>query len=374
MVSQKDSSIDIARGIAILLVILVHTSQLVPGITDITIKILSAGQLGVQLFFVVSAYTLCMSYERRQNESVRVKSFYVRRLFRIAPLYYVGIIFYFIVRYIDFNLNSEAIFTTQNYTFVNVMANVLFVHGFVPSANNTIVPGGWSIGTEMAFYLMFPLLYPLVSRFLAAGTTGYLLLVLVGLLVVNVVVQRIFMVKIFDLPFYNNSFLYFNIVNQFSVFLIGMASYFYFRGATGGRGVCIFTGVSFLALLFVWFWSSKSAPAVLPAVAALFFAGVVELLRRANLRGGIIARIGQLSFSMYIFHFVFAWNVIPLVFNAIDLEMPVLARFAISYVAVLGCTMAVASLSEYWVESPGIRLGRKVVSHLQRKAAVHSTS
>ena len=32
------------------------------------------------------------------------------------------------------------------------LANVLFIHSWVPSAQNTVVPGGWSIGVEAASY------------------------------------------------------------------------------------------------------------------------------------------------------------------------------------------------------------------------------
>lgn len=54
--------IDALRGIAILLVVIVHTSESIKNLNPSLIKFLSFGQLGVQLFFVLSAYTLCLSY------------------------------------------------------------------------------------------------------------------------------------------------------------------------------------------------------------------------------------------------------------------------------------------------------------------------
>lgn len=38
----------------------------------------------------------------------------------------------------------------------DIIANLAFIHSWVPSANNSVVPGGWSIGAEMVFYLLVP--------------------------------------------------------------------------------------------------------------------------------------------------------------------------------------------------------------------------
>src|SRR5690348_13706360 len=89
----KFDYIDAMRGIAILLVILVHSAF------DLAIKgpagrIGAMGQFGVQMFFVASALTLCLSWEARRDEPHPMKSFLIRRFFRIAPMYYFGIAFY----------------------------------------------------------------------------------------------------------------------------------------------------------------------------------------------------------------------------------------------------------------------------------------
>ncbi|HEY9657997.1 MAG TPA: acyltransferase family protein [Allocoleopsis sp.] len=83
---MKLQSIDSLRGIAILLVILVHTSKSVEGLSFPISAISNYGQMGVQLFFIVSAYTLCLSMERRREERLKEVNFFIRRFFRIAPL------------------------------------------------------------------------------------------------------------------------------------------------------------------------------------------------------------------------------------------------------------------------------------------------
>lgn len=50
-----------------------------------------------------------------------------------------------------------------------MLAKVGFVHGLVPSANNTVVPGDGSIGTEMLFCLILPVRFPWLAQVCASG-------------------------------------------------------------------------------------------------------------------------------------------------------------------------------------------------------------
>src|SRR4051812_15175344 len=86
--------IDELRGIAVLLVVLVHVGYY----TDenlIIAQISRYGRYGVQLFFLLSAFTLCHSMARLPALTGReYGAFFIRRFFRIAPLYYAAAIFY----------------------------------------------------------------------------------------------------------------------------------------------------------------------------------------------------------------------------------------------------------------------------------------
>jgi peptidoglycan/LPS O-acetylase OafA/YrhL len=41
----------------------------------------------------------------------------------------------------------------------NILSHFLFLHGFRASWINTLVPGGWSVGVEMMFYVVLPILF-----------------------------------------------------------------------------------------------------------------------------------------------------------------------------------------------------------------------
>src|ERR1700722_18847017 len=108
------------------------------------------GARGVQLFFVVSALTLMLSWHARDDG---VGAFYIRRVFRIAPMFWLAIVLYLALAGVSFRYNGP-----QALTWSNVLASAAFLHGFHPETIDGIVPGGWTIANEMTFYILFPLL------------------------------------------------------------------------------------------------------------------------------------------------------------------------------------------------------------------------
>ncbi len=89
--------LDALRGWAVLGVVMVHSGQAAHS-TGITQQISAVGQYGVQLFFLISAITISITYEAhiaKFGKSFRAQfSWFLKRFFRIAPLYYIAIIFY----------------------------------------------------------------------------------------------------------------------------------------------------------------------------------------------------------------------------------------------------------------------------------------
>jgi len=94
---MKFKYIDALRGLAIFLVMIVHTSQYCEkSHNEIFNSFFKFGAKGVQLFFLASAFTLFLSYNNRNRQENKnsLRDFYIRRFFRIAPMYYIGIIFF----------------------------------------------------------------------------------------------------------------------------------------------------------------------------------------------------------------------------------------------------------------------------------------
>src|SRR5206468_2969412 len=119
------------------------------------------GRYGVQLFFFASAFTIFYSYHNRFNKETNPDlKFIIRRFFRIAPLYYLAILFYYFVK------NPDVLYWSggRPVGLKLVVLNILFLHGFNVYANNSVVPGGWSIAVEMVFYCLVPLLYRIIKN------------------------------------------------------------------------------------------------------------------------------------------------------------------------------------------------------------------
>lgn len=142
--------IDALRGYAILAVIAFHVSYNVTNLDANVRQFASAGAAGVQLFFVVSALTMMLSWQARADG---IRAFYVRRLFRIAPMFWLSIPVFLALRGF-----IPTQWSTNGTSWGDVFASILFINGWHPDSINNVVFGGWSIAVEMTFYLVFPAL------------------------------------------------------------------------------------------------------------------------------------------------------------------------------------------------------------------------
>src|ERR1041385_4843546 len=87
-------ALDGLRGIAILMVFMVHLNQkpLLAGsspiLTNALGRVASSGRFGVELFFVLSGFLITGILLDTKRRMGFFKNFYARRLLRIFPLYY----------------------------------------------------------------------------------------------------------------------------------------------------------------------------------------------------------------------------------------------------------------------------------------------
>lgn len=329
---MKFSFINSARGIAILMVVTLHVSQLITmeGYWKLLKFFCNYGQLGVQFFFIASAYTLCLSADHRKSESHTLRNFYIRRYFRIFPVYYLGIIVYYLM-----NLFYQ---DAESYTFKNVFANVLFIHGFIPSANNKIVPGGWSIATEMLFYLIFPVLH----WFLFSGK-----IIFRASLIVCACFLGLYLLQI---KVDNNTFWYYNIITQLPVFVVGIVYYKYVGQISLMIGFALF---ALFTLVTLFFWQFRWFEFV-PLSSGISFCGLLKILEKTSLDHPFFQKIGKVSYSIYVVHFIFAFFLLPENQSIVWFLPFLVVTFALSYF--------ISVLLEKYIEKPFIKIGSKLTS------------
>lgn len=303
-------SIDFLRGIAILMVILVHSSQKIVGMPEIIYRITSWGETGCQLFFVLSGYLLTYSWRQKQRS---IKDFYWSRWLSIGPAFYFAIIFWVTVGYIQYFIDYSQGFPV-NGSAGAIAANILLLNGLFVDANNNVVPGGWFIGALVILYLMYPLLNKIIlflynrTKVLLAG----FVLLLYGLSKGAFGIYSCGYLKSIVLNAYS-------FIHQLSCFAMGIIlCYFvleYEEQLTGKKKeIAIFT----LGLLFLQVYAFYHLP--IPErnlISSVSFCGICLLThlyddQKKNALGYQIADIGKVSYEIYFIHFIFVWYLMPI--------------------------------------------------------------
>jgi peptidoglycan/LPS O-acetylase OafA/YrhL len=153
--------VDALRGLMALCVAAYHFSSLshaFAGGSRPASLLALGGIYSVQGFFIVSGLCFFHSYRislargpaRFDSQTFGAREaqrFYVRRFFRIAPLYYSVLLLNLCL--------GQAVW--PRFSWGRIAENVSLSFGFF-HPNHAMVIGGWSIGIECVFYLAFPLL------------------------------------------------------------------------------------------------------------------------------------------------------------------------------------------------------------------------
>ena len=113
-----------------------------------------ANHFNIDLFFILSTYliTEILLREKRARNGVNVKAFWVRRILRIWPLYFVfvGAVLWLGPHIVP----GESVTPAYQIGFVTFTANwVVALGGWQPSVLMPL----WSISIEEQFYLTWPL-------------------------------------------------------------------------------------------------------------------------------------------------------------------------------------------------------------------------
>jgi peptidoglycan/LPS O-acetylase OafA/YrhL len=120
------------------------------------------GHKAVSFFFVLSGFliTYLLLEESKKTGTISIKDFYVRRILRIWPVYYLVIIlclfvipFVFDLSYIGIN-TFDGKFTVKVILLFLILPNLLRVYSPSIAGGNQL----WSIGVEEQFYIIWPLL------------------------------------------------------------------------------------------------------------------------------------------------------------------------------------------------------------------------
>jgi peptidoglycan/LPS O-acetylase OafA/YrhL len=377
--------LDAGRSIAIVGVVAVHLSFQFPNLPKSVALIARMGQYGVQLFFVISAITILMTLEAERERFSRsghiTLRFYIKRFFRIAPLYYAAIAIYGLISWGALRSGYEHAWVLGTHSSADILLNVLFLHALSPSAINNVVPGGWSIGVEMLFYLLAPLIF-----FFTLNRVRLVFASVAGLGVSAIVMWLVGCNGTPTCDVENNTFLYFWPPVQVPCFIVGMWSWFAFRpylaGASsvtrGGAWLSVTMALAFgLATAVLGVWLAKG-PQFAPFFAACSAAGFLlfacsRAQRGAGQRGARHFRacaiaIGRESYGIYLWHFICTYatfHFFERTFGQTN-EQTSLALFIVMIVTTLFVSYALSRLSDRLIQARASHFSRRLLAHVDK--------
>jgi len=372
---QHFAFLDALRGIAALAVVVVHTAQnFSTGWFDL---ILGHGAAGVQLFYVISAYSLCLSFEQRKTtEKNSLRNYVLRRFFRIAPLFWFAVLVYLLKPLILPMYAAPVDVHPPTWVLApwHVLTTLLFVYGWHYQSINFIVPGGWSVAVESNFYLLLPVLF-------AAARNARRSVAVVALTLVAAVVCRKALYLLFAGSVPENQLEAFGIFawlwlpSQLPIFALGILMYWLvprssLNASASGLTRRLMLPLSLCACAIAY--TVLAPDALLRFVPAQFAIGLVLLAFSWLLAwwpmGLLVNRatmfLGKISYSLYLFHFV-ALHLV--VWASRSLYIPKFGTppsFLLAFPCVVAIGCGLARLTYQWVEVPGQALGRRLIQRL----------
>lgn len=363
---MKISYIDALRGIAILSVIWFHCHLSQFSDTQHYYSIMdllgSPAAMGVQLFYVLSAFTLFLSQSRRKVADEHTANFFVRRFFRIAPMYYVAIVYY--VGQMCYT-STQSLTDAVSENIFGILANVLLLHGLSPVWINSIIPGGWSVGIEVLFYIMVPYLFTRITSLNRA-----IIFTSVTLCVGFILTSILSSIKALQSDQLINEYLFFYLPYQLPVFGCGIVAYYVvIRQDRSVRPLTIGLAIFSLGFVLISKLVGKSLLPNLPHTLHLFesigFALLLIGLSKRSvglLDNPITCYIGKVSYSAYLTHFgVLYWmdKAMPQQLIPVNSLLTNILNFNLKFLLVVLVTVLISTATYYWVEEPSQNFGKR---------------
>ena len=331
--NNRLKSLDVLKGIGIIMIIIVHNRHFIMKDMEGCRGIINYGQMGCQIFFLVSGMALCCSWFCQLAQTPRQAffknyiTFTARRYFRLAPGFLIMLALNFILNTIIIDIFHSVPGFVMNRTLPAIITNIFFIHGFFPEYINDVFPGGWYIGTAFILYLIFPFLVSLCRKLCQINLRLLYVLPLI-FLIANILLLR-YITKLSGGDLYpgNNSFLYYFFTNQLPCFTLGIILYFqennrgtqsFSKRCPLAISVTLFIMTGLLSLrLFLLPEDGSYLYTVMPSLTGISFYWLAVSLIHMELKtphnkvlsffADITSKCGRVSYGMYLVHSLICW-------------------------------------------------------------------
>ena len=329
---NRHAYLDLARFFAICGVLLVHTAEI--SHRYFPDFVYNLGRLGVQLFFLVSGITVANSYLKLQAHSNFTSIFYIKRLFRILPLFIFCGVYY--------SIKNE----------INLGEILMPWRGLMPN-NIDLIRGGWSIWNEIYFYLFFP------AYFWIRKVNYRFVVLLVAFVSLTILISTRFF-DLFNDTLAFRDFDYLNIFTQFICFSIGVEYQFDSKKRIILSFLIYFIfsifykSLFFSDFIFVADYGASYWTALIGVMSLFFLLGLKKILAYFPVESSnILLRIGRVTYTSYMLHFL----IIDFLANKIS-HMPT----EINFLIICGITFPIAIYLQPFTETIWVKLGQKIIN------------
>ena len=358
------------RGYSVLAVFLIHGGSFIAEFSHFAHEVVSWARFGVISFFVISSFTIAMSLDSNIRKNKHTFLSYLRsRFFRIFPLFFVVALFAFIKGGASYYLEM---FSVQN-DVSNFIIQMSLLNIFFVKHQNNLIGVEWSLSVEFFYYLLFPAMFylfkqsflkttlmVLVSFFISYYSfhVNYILFYSEGVTtwLSNFEFGRYFVTELFDPRHFSLSSNWGTLLYLFT-FSSGMYIYKIFKNR---KFQCFLSKLSertssaLLLLVLVGGFLIALQVKDEPEIAVTIYTCLVLLacfhrgkMVRIIFENPVIMHVGNISYSFYLIHM--------LILESIKIQTPV-----IQFITALIATIAISTLTYYFIEKPFIRLGHKV--------------
>ena len=274
------------------------------------------GSTGVGFFFILSGYLACVSLERlhaKYNSHTKAMYvFWIKKLLRILPLYYMVMLFYVVFFYSmgDVPKDNTGLYWIKYFLFANA-----FIKSDTIFWNN--LGAVWSIGCFVFFYLICPFCYNVIRKYWMAWIS---VIATYGLL------KYIDSKDIYNLP-----------LRWLFYFILGILIY---RACKEHKEIYTLAVLFFLSLFCIL--TENGTTVIASLLAAAFILATRNLNGDESFKYGkrVIQYISMISYSIYLIHPA----VIVVLDNTSDLQGAAYGIVMILF------TMAFSILSYYLIE------------------------
>jgi peptidoglycan/LPS O-acetylase OafA/YrhL len=294
-------------------------------------RLVLGGNLGVDLFFVLSGFILSHVYFDKFRERVRRGAYWSFISYRFARLYPVHLVTFLIMMALYVAqivvTGRSSVEAPGRYSSMSIVQSLTMTHAWWGTDTTPNVPA-WSISSEWFAYLLFPLLCLLVARWRPAG--------------VAFVVAGLGMAAVFQAE---NPLL-----RVMAGFLVGMAT-FQLSRRTARLSRYPFLGTVITAMIVGWLLLGPARLEIgilLFATLILALAGGSDWLCRI-LSWKTVVYLGEVSYSVYMVHWIVR---IVVRTGAERLGVAEVIPSAVVVTVDLVCTLAAAIVLYHLVERP----------------------